>query len=65
MNLPPTPELPNYPPHVPDPKPVYYCDSCGEGIFDGDEYVEFFDNRICKACMDKNRKYASALLEDW
>lgn len=30
------PQCPNYEP----PKAMYYCDFCGEGIYEGDEYIE-------------------------
>ena len=27
-------------PNAPDPVPVLTCELCGEGIFDGDEYLD-------------------------
>ncbi len=36
------PECPNYIP----PKPVSYCDICGEGIYKGEEYIENEDGKL-------------------
>ena len=33
------PRCPNYTP----PKTTHYCSSCGDGIYDGEEYIENLD----------------------
>lgn len=35
-----SPRCPNYTPL----KTIHYCSSCGEGIYDGEEYIENFDS---------------------
>lgn len=32
-------------------EPVYDCDGCGSGIYNGDEYVEIDGNRYCEKCV--------------
>ena len=39
-------------PNGPEPVPVYKCDECGEGIFEGDEFYDGPDGRVCKDCLD-------------
>lgn len=50
---------PNY-----EEKPLFYCDRCGEGIFDGDKFYQIdgiIDVKtllICEDCMSDFGKYA-------
>ena len=39
-------------PNAPDPEPVYVCDECREGIFDGGKYLHLGNRRICWDCID-------------
>lgn len=39
-------------PNAPEPKPIYYCAECGEGIYDGDRYFECQEGCVCEECMD-------------
>jgi hypothetical protein len=52
-------------PYNPDEKPLFYCDGCGERLFDGDEYYELYDSRFCGDCIQGSLKFADKLLEDW
>lgn len=36
-----------------DEEPLFECDCCGEGIFDGEEYYEAGDCRYCLCCVSK------------
>ena len=45
--------FPHHPrcPDAPEP-PIYdYCESCGEPIYDGDEYYDIDDHKFCEACV--------------
>lgn len=39
-------------PNADEEMPVYYCDSCGEGIYDGEEYYPLFDGHYCVDCIE-------------
>ena len=39
-------------PNAPEPKPVYTCDKCGYGIFEGDKFLNGPEVYICKDCLD-------------
>ena len=39
-------------PNAPDPVPVHKCVECGDGIFDGDRYVEINGKFYCEWCLD-------------
>lgn len=45
-------------PNAPESKPVYFCDLCGDGIYDGEPYYHINDNIVCEACIDTNRYIA-------
>jgi len=47
-------QMPCHPrcPNAPEPVVVYNCSNCGEGILDGDEYVEIDGKYICMDCLD-------------
>ena len=48
-------ELKNYCfrcPNAPEPKPVERCCLCGEGIYEGDEYLNTTDGCVCKDCLE-------------
>lgn len=43
-------------------EPIYHCDKCGDGIYEGAEYIVLSGNRkICKHCID--RMNVSAVLK--
>lgn len=39
-------------PNAPEPKPVERCCLCGEGIYEGDEYLNTTDGCVCKDCLE-------------
>ena len=39
-------------PNAPDPKPLYECCECGDGIYPGDKYLEADRHYYCKDCLD-------------
>jgi len=41
-----------------DPVKVYTCDQCGNGIYEGDLYMEFHEELICESCVDRLMKFA-------
>ena len=49
---------PNY-----EPKAVYYCESCGAEICDGDYYYEILGSRVCESCVKESRTQAEASLD--
>lgn len=36
----------------PEPRPVLYCDDCGEGIVAGESYCDIGGDVICDRCID-------------
>ena len=36
----------------PDPRPVLYCDACGEGIVADESYYDIGGDVICDRCID-------------
>ena len=45
-------------PNAPKTKPVYICDECGDGIYDGEPYYSIEDNFYCESCIDAFRGIA-------
>lgn len=39
-------------PNAPEPKPVYECRKCKDGIQDGEKYFDSPDGPICKGCIE-------------
>lgn len=39
-------------PNAPEPKPIYRCSECGEGICEGDEYFAGTNGYVCKECLE-------------
>ena len=39
-------------PNAPESKPVKRCCLCGEGIYEGDEYLITTDGCVCKDCLE-------------
>lgn len=39
-------------PNAPEPEPVYTCNKCGYGIFDGDKFFDGPEGHICEECLD-------------
>lgn len=39
-------------PNAPEPEPVYTCNKCGYGIFDGDKFFDGPEGYICEECLD-------------
>lgn len=51
----------NYLTDVPgEEKPLFECDNCGFGIFEGEEFLEFDGVRICKDCISDLKKTAES-----
>lgn len=44
-----------------EPEPAWYCEECGNAVYDGDAYYDFDGVIYCEDCMDKHRKAAEAL----
>lgn len=46
-------QMPCHPscPNAPEPKPMFRCSKCGEGIFEGDKYFLDGNLEICEECM--------------
>lgn len=40
-------------PNAPEPEAVYICESCGEGITDGEEYIEYDGNYYHADCISE------------
>lgn len=40
-------------PNAPEPDPIYECDKCGCGIFQGEKFFDGPDGYICKKCIDE------------
>ena len=38
-------------PNAPEPQPVYECEDCGEGIYDGDNYYSISGLILCEDCI--------------
>lgn len=45
------PHLPGCP-NAPEPKPIYTCECCGNGIFQDDKYCASYRGPLCKECLD-------------
>lgn len=39
-------------PNADEEKPIYVCDECGYGIFEGDKFFDSPDGYICKDCLE-------------
>lgn len=39
-----------------DPDPVYMCEDCGGGIFEGDRYYSVNGEILCEECMEEKYK---------
>ena len=39
-------------PNAPEPIPLAICTECGEGIYEGEEYLDGLKGPICKDCME-------------
>lgn len=48
-------------PNADEETPVYYCDSCSEGIYAGDEYYPLFDERYCVDCIEDQKRTAEEI----
>lgn len=38
-------------PNAPEPEPIYVCDRCGYGIFEGEKFFDSPDGYICEDCI--------------
>lgn len=47
-------------PNAPEPDPVYICDECEEGIYDGEAVYEIGGHKYCESCIDSARFIAEA-----
>lgn len=41
-----------------EPRVVYECDMCGCEIYEGDDYYEIGDTKLCEDCMGDCKKTA-------
>jgi hypothetical protein len=53
----------NYPcdyrcPNAPEPPIVFYCDECGEPIYEGDTYYQVDLDKYCEDCMNDFKRIA-------
>ena len=39
--------------YFPDEKPVYTCDICEEGIYEGEKYLDLGNQKVCERCIDR------------
>lgn len=39
-------------PNAPEPEPIYTCEKCGEGIFDGEKFYDCSEGCICERCLE-------------
>lgn len=39
-------------------QPKYYCEECGEPIYEGDTYYDLSDAYICEECMSNKKRKA-------
>ena len=39
-------------PNAPDPVPVLVCCECGEGILEGDKFLDTAKGPVCMDCLD-------------
>lgn len=44
-------------PNAPEPIPVPRCNRCGEGIYDGDKYLDSTEGPICEDYVDDMTSY--------
>lgn len=47
-------------PNAPEPQPVYICDKCDEGIYDGETVYELDGRHYCEYCVDEAKFTAEA-----
>lgn len=40
-------------PNASEPEAVHVCVKCGDGIFEGEQYIEGQDGAICRECLDE------------
>lgn len=45
-------------PNAPEPAVVYYCELCGDEIYEGDEYWELLDSYFCERCINQAQNTA-------
>lgn len=45
-------------PNASEPPIVLYCDNCGMGIREGDEYHPLGIGNVCECCIEDNHKTA-------
>ncbi len=42
-------------------RPVFLCSECGETIFEGEEYYDFFGEQFCENCIIAMARTAEAI----
>ena len=42
----------------PEMDPVYYCDLCGEPIYEGDTIYKILGNKVCEGCIEDSKEFA-------
>lgn len=43
-------------PNADEPEAIYFCESCGNGIFKGDYYWDIDEMIICENCIEDMKK---------
>lgn len=43
---------------------AFDCDSCGEAIYEGEEYYDFDGYKVCQECIDSYCRQHKTLAED-
>lgn len=51
-------------PNAGDPPIFAECDLCGYEIYDGADYYQIGDYRVCEACVEKSQRTAEVGYED-
>lgn len=39
-------------PEPKEPKAIFCCDSCNNDLYEGDEYIEYDGDIICRDCLE-------------
>ncbi len=47
-------------PNAPEPEPVFICDNCDEGIYDGEQVYEIGGHKYCEDCINDSKYTATA-----
>lgn len=53
------PCCPNAEPEI----PIYFCDGCGKGIYDGEDHYPLFGERYCVDCIEGQKTTAERCVD--